>query len=165
MTTQSNSDSLADDTRMITTRTDSPAETLALGRRLASGLIPGDVVLLGGRLGTGKTLLTGGIAEGLGIPDQIASPTFVIARVYLDGFLPLVHADVYRLGSILEFEDLDLEETAANGVLVIEWGEAIEDAVSPDRLVIEIEIDGEMGREFRFIPHGSWVGRLLEGII
>jgi len=165
MTTQSNSDSLADDTRMITTRTDSPAETLALGRRLASGLIPGDVVLLGGRLGTGKTLLTGGIAEGLGIPDQIASPTFVIARVYLDGFLPLVHADVYRLGSILEFEDLDLEETAANGVLVIEWGEAIEDAVSPDRLVIEIEIDGEMGREFRFIPHGSWVGRSLEGII
>ena len=150
---------------MITTRTDSPDETLALGRRLSSVLGPGDVVLLGGRLGTGKTLLTAGIAEGLGVPDPIASPTFVIARVYLDGFLPLVHADVYRLGSILEFEDLDLEETAANGVLVIEWGEAIEDAVAPDRLVIEIEIDGETGREFRFIPHGAWFDRPLEGVI
>ena len=95
----------------------------------------------------------------------IASPTFVIARVYLDGFLPLVHADVYRLGSILEFEDLDLEETAASGVLVIEWGEAIEDAVSPDRLVIEIEIDGETGRQFRFLPHGSWLDRPLEGVV
>lgn len=150
---------------MNTIRTKSPAETLALGRRLASVLKPGDVVLLSGRLGTGKTLLTGGIAEGLGIPDQVASPTFVIARVYRDGFLPLVHADVYRLGSILEFEDLDLEETAANGVLVIEWGEAIEEAVSDDHLAIEIEIDGEAGREFRFIPHGTWVDRSLEGVL
>ena len=158
-------DSSEHETHMITTRTDSPEETLALGRRLSSILRPGDVVLLGGRLGTGKTLLTGGIAEGLGVPDPIASPTFVIARVYLDGFLPLVHADVYRLGSILEFEDLDLEETAASGVLVIEWGEAIEDAVSPDRLVIEIEIDGENGRQFRFLPHGAWLNRPLEGIV
>lgn len=150
---------------MITTRTDSPAETLALGRRLSSILGPGDVVLLGGRLGTGKTLFTSGIAEGLGVSDQVASPTFVIARIYRDGFLPLVHADVYRLGSILEFEDLDLEETAASGVLVIEWGEAIEDAVSPDRLVIEIDIDGENGRVFRFIPHGSWTSRALEEVV
>ena len=150
---------------MITTRTDSPEETLALGRRLSSVLRPGDVVLLGGRLGTGKTLLTAGIADGLGVPDPIVSPTFVIARVYLDGFLPLVHADVYRLSSILEFEDLDLEETAARGVLVVEWGEAIEDAVSPDRLVIEIEIDGETGRQFRLLPHGSWLNRPLEGVV
>jgi tRNA threonylcarbamoyladenosine biosynthesis protein TsaE len=150
---------------MITTRTDTPAETLALGRRLASVLAPGDIVLLGGRLGTGKTLLTAGIAEGLGVTDPIVSPTFVIARVYLDGFLPLVHADVYRLGSILEFEDLDLEETAASGVLVIEWGEAIEDAIAEDRLVIEIEIDGESARRFRFLPHGSWMERSLEEVV
>jgi tRNA threonylcarbamoyladenosine biosynthesis protein TsaE len=162
---RSNSVSSVPNSHMISTRTDTPAETLALGRRLASVLAPGDVVLLGGRLGTGKTLLTGGIAEGLGIDDPIVSPTFVIARVYLDGFLPLVHADVYRLSSILEFEDLDLEETAARGALVIEWGEAIEDAVSEDRLVIEIEIDGETGREFRLFPHGSWVGRSLEGVV
>lgn len=150
---------------MITTRTDTPAETLALGRRLASVLAPGDIVLLGGRLGTGKTLLTAGIAEGLGVTDPIVSPTFVIARVYLDGFLPLVHADVYRLGSILEFEDLDLEETAASGVLVIEWGEAVEDAIAEDRLVIEIEIDGESARRFRFLPHGSWMERSLEEVV
>jgi tRNA threonylcarbamoyladenosine biosynthesis protein TsaE len=150
---------------MITTRTDTPAETLALGRRIASVLGPGDVVLLGGRLGTGKTLLTAGIAEGLGITDPIVSPTFVIARVYADGFLPLVHADVYRLGSILEFEDLDLEETAASGVLVIEWGEAVEDAVSEDRLVVEIEIDGETGRRFCLRPHGSWTERPLEEVV
>ncbi|MEN8235652.1 MAG: tRNA (adenosine(37)-N6)-threonylcarbamoyltransferase complex ATPase subunit type 1 TsaE [Actinomycetota bacterium] len=149
---------------MTTTRTDSPEETMALGRRLSSVLKPGDVVLLSGRLGTGKTLLTAGIAEGLGIPDPISSPTFIIARVYRDGFLPLVHADVYRLGSILEFEDLDLEETAAQGVLVIEWGEAIEDAVSPDRLVVEMEIDGETGRRFTFIAHGLWQDRSLEGV-
>jgi tRNA threonylcarbamoyladenosine biosynthesis protein TsaE len=150
---------------MTTTHTDSPEETTALGRRLSSILKPGDVVLLGGRLGTGKTLLTAGIAAGLGIPDPISSPTFIIARVYEDGFLPLVHADVYRLSSMLEFEDLDLEETAAQGVLVIEWGEAIEDGVSPDRLVIEIEMDGETGRTFTFHQHGSWKARSLEGVV
>ena len=98
------------------------------------------------------------------MPDTISSPTFVIARVYRDGLVPLVHADVYRLGSILEFEDLDLEETAANGVLIIEWGEAIEEAIAPDRLLVEIEMDGETGRRFRIIPFGSWMDRSLEEV-
>jgi tRNA threonylcarbamoyladenosine biosynthesis protein TsaE len=150
---------------MITTRTRSPEETLALGRRLAALLSPGDVVLLEGRLGTGKTLFTAGIAQGLDIAGPVASPTFVIARVYRDGFLPLVHADVYRLTSMLEFEDLDLEDVAASGVLVIEWGEAIEEAVSPDRLVVEIETEGENERLFRFVPHGSWRDRPLEDVV
>lgn len=150
---------------MITTRTQSPEETLALGRRLAGVLSPGDIILLDGRLGTGKTLLTSGIAQGLGIAGPVSSPTFVIARVYRDGLLPLVHADVYRLGSMLEFEDLDLEETAVNGVLVIEWGEAIEGSVSADRLIVEIEIDGETERVVRFIPCGSWQDRSLEGVV
>ncbi len=150
---------------MITIRTRSPEETLALGRRLATVLVPGDIILIEGRLGTGKTLLTSGIAEGLGIAGPVASPTFVIARVYRDGLLPLVHADVYRLTSILEFEDLDLEDTAANGVLVIEWGEAIQDAVSPDRLVIEIDMAGEDERVLRFLPFGSWQERSLEGVV
>lgn len=149
---------------MITTRTDSPDETLALGRRLASLLGPGDVVLLSGRLGTGKTLLAAGIAEGLGVTATVSSPTFVIARVYRDGLVPLVHADVYRLGSILEFEDLDLEDTAATGVLVIEWGEAIVEAVSKNRLVVAIEIDGETGRRFQITPFGSWLDRSLEEV-
>jgi tRNA threonylcarbamoyladenosine biosynthesis protein TsaE len=150
---------------MLTIRTDSPEETLALGRRLAAVFVPGDVVLLDGRLGTGKTLLVSGIAQGLGIAGPVPSPTFMIARVYRDGFLPLVHADVYRLGSLLEFEDLDLEETAANGVLIIEWGEAIEEVISPDRLVIEISMDGDNGRILRFVPFGSWTDRSLEGAV
>jgi len=149
---------------MIELRTDAPSETLALGQRLASMLQPGDVVLLTGRLGTGKTLLTGGIAEGLGITVPVASPSFVLSRRYDDGFLPLIHADVYRLGSIAEYEDLQLEEDAADGVLVIEWGQAVASAVTEDRLEISIDMDGENGRSFRLEPHGSWTSRGLEAI-
>jgi tRNA threonylcarbamoyladenosine biosynthesis protein TsaE len=149
---------------MIELRTDAPSETLALGQRLASILQPGDVVLLNGRLGTGKTLLTGGIAEGLGITVPVASPSFVLSRRYDDGFLPLIHADVYRLGSIAEFEDLQLEEDAADGVLVIEWGQAVASVVAEDRLEISIDMDGESGRNFRLEPYGSWTSRALEAI-
>ncbi len=148
----------------IEVRTDDPSETLALGRRLAPLLKPGDVVVLNGRLGTGKTLLTSGIAEGLGVTDQVASPSFVIVRRYDDGFLPLTHADVYRLGSIGEFDDLELEESAADGVLVIEWGQAVAAALGDDRLDIDITIDGEHARLIRIIPQGSWVDRSLEEV-
>ncbi len=149
---------------MIEVRTDAPSETLALGQRLASILQPGDVLLLSGRLGTGKTLLTGGIAEGLGITVPVTSPSFVITRHYNDGFLELVHADVYRLASVAEFEDLELEESAADGVLVIEWGEAVAQAVTEDRLDIDISMEGETGRTFRLIPRGSWSSRPLEEV-
>lgn len=149
---------------MIEVRTDAPSETLALGHRLASILQPGDVLLLSGRLGTGKTLLTGGIAEGLGITVPVTSPSFVIARHYNDGFLELIHADVYRLGSVAEFEDLELEESASDGVLVIEWGEAVAQAVTEDRLDIDISMEGETGRTFRLIPRGSWSSRPLEEV-
>lgn len=149
---------------MIELRTDAPSETLALGQRLASILQPGDVVLLNGSLGTGKTLLTGGIAEGLGITVPVASPSFILSRRYDDGFLPLIHADVYRLGSIAEFEDLELEEDAADGVLVIEWGQAVASALTEDRLDITIEMDGEAGRNFTLEPHGTWATRSLEAV-
>lgn len=146
---------------MIEVQTDAPSETLALGQRLASILQPGDVLLLNGRLGTGKTLLTSGIAEGLGITAPVASPSFILSRRYDDGFLPLTHADVYRIESIAEFEDLELEEGAADGVLVIEWGQAVASAVTEDRLEIAIEFDGESGRIFRLEPQGSWTSRPL----
>ncbi len=149
---------------MIEVRTDAPSETLALGQRLASILQPGDVILLNGRLGTGKTLLTSGIAEGLGITDPISSPSFVLARRYDDGFLPLIHADVYRLSSIGELEDLELEEEAEDGVLVIEWGEAVASAITEDRLEVSITMDDETGRSFRFEPYGSWRSRPLEEV-
>ena len=81
-------------------RTTSSDETLALGRRFAALLTAGDIVVLSGRLGAGKTLFASGVASGLGIAERITSPTFVIEQVYRDGFLPLLHADVYRLGTI-----------------------------------------------------------------
>ena len=108
--------------------TESPDQTLALGRRFSTCLAAGDVVLLSGRLGAGKTLFVQGVAEGLGISDRITSPSFMISRTYRDGFLALTHADVYRLGSVAEFDDLELVDGAADGVLFIEWGDTIEEA-------------------------------------
>ena len=141
--------------------TTSEADTLALGRRLAAVLTAGDTILLSGRLGAGKTLFVSGIAEGLGIEDRITSPSFVIARSHRDGFLPLVHADVYRLGTLAEFEDLELPDDAIDGVLVIEWGDTVAESVSPDHLVVHIDIEGDR-RRFTFLRRGTWSDRNLE---
>ena len=146
-------------------RSTSPQETLALGRRLATLLEAGDVVLLSGKLGSGKTLLVSGVAEGLGITDPIVSPSFIIVREYRDGFLPLVHADVYRLGSTAEFDDLELPDSADEGVLLIEWGGAVSSSVPADHLVIHIEVADEHERRFRFEPNGRWVDRSLGELI
>ncbi len=141
--------------------THSPADTLALGRRFAAVLTAGDVVLLSGRLGSGKTLFAAGIAEGLGITERITSPTFVISRIYRDGFLPLVHADVYRLGTLAEFEDLELPDDAEAGVLLIEWGDAVAAGLGDSHLVVHIDVEREE-RIFTFMPQGSWIERSLE---
>jgi len=141
--------------------TSSEADTLALGRRLAAVLTAGDTILLSGRLGAGKTLFVSGIAEGLGIEDRITSPSFVISRIHRDGFLPLVHADVYRLGTLAEFEDLELPDDAIDGVLVIEWGDTVAESVSPDHLVVHIDIDEDQ-RRFTFHRRGAWSARSLE---
>lgn len=143
--------------------TDSPSDTLALGRRLAALLRAGDVVLLSGRLGCGKTLFVSGVAEGLGVQEPVTSPSFVIVQQY-DGFLPIYHADVYRLGSLGEFDDLDLGASAEEGVLLIEWGNAVAAGVPADHLVVEIEIEGESQRRFRFVPVGTWADRSLEDL-
>jgi len=123
------------------------ADMRALGRRLAALLRAGDVVIMSGPLGAGKTTLTKGIGEGLGIRGPVTSPTFVIARVHpplaapsrLAGPAPaLVHADAYRLGSALELDDLDLDADAATSVTVVEWGEGLAEGLSADRLEITI---------------------------
>jgi tRNA threonylcarbamoyladenosine biosynthesis protein TsaE len=145
---------------MIEVETGSPAETLALGRRLAASLRAGDVLLLSGQLGVGKTLLAAGVAEGLGVEEPVTSPSFVLVRSY-EGFLPVVHADVYRLGSTSEFDDLELPDSARRGVLMIEWGDAVTMGVPADHLVIRIESTGDSSRRFEFIPAGSWVDRPL----
>ncbi len=146
---------------IVEVESSSEADTLALGRRLAGLLRPGDVVLLAGRLGSGKTVFTSGLAEGLGIDDPITSPSFVLARTY-DGFLPLVHADAYRLDSIAELEDLALDELASEAVVVVEWGQAVTSGFGEDRLTVEIEMISPDSRRIRFVPAGSWRGRALE---
>ena len=145
---------------MIEIRTNSPAETLSLGRHLAAFMSAGDVVLLAGRLGSGKTLLAGGIGEGLGVEEPLTSPSFILARVH-EGFLPVVHADVYRLGTSAEFEDLDLPEQARDGVLLIEWGDAVAHGVPEDHLLVQIEILSNEQRRFHLHPSGRWVQRPL----
>ncbi|WP_179816280.1 tRNA (adenosine(37)-N6)-threonylcarbamoyltransferase complex ATPase subunit type 1 TsaE [Allostreptomyces psammosilenae] len=119
-----------------------------LGRRLAALLRPGDLVLLSGELGAGKTTLTRGIGVGLGVRGAVTSPTFVIARVHPSevGGPALVHVDAYRLGGGLEeMEDLDLDVSLPDSVVVVEWGEGKVEELSEDRLhvVIERRIGGD----------------------
>src|ERR1700732_3469158 len=122
------------------------AQMRSLGRSLAPVLRAGDLVLLSGGLGAGKTTLTKGIGDGLGVRGPITSPTFVIARVHPPvGSAPagprpsLVHGDAYRLGGVLELDDLDLDTDLASSVTVVEWGEGLAEGLSADRLEIAIE--------------------------
>ena len=115
-----------------------------LGRRLAALLRAGDLVILAGPLGAGKTTLVQGIGAGLGVRGPVTSPTFVIARVHppLAGDGPaLVHADAYRLGSLGEVDDLDLDTDAGSAVTVVEWGTGLAEPLAEDRLEISIEPD------------------------
>jgi tRNA threonylcarbamoyladenosine biosynthesis protein TsaE len=115
-----------------------------LGRELAGRLRAGDLVILTGPLGAGKTTLVQGIGEGLGVRGPVTSPTFVIARVHpvLAGPGPsLVHADAYRLASVGEVDDLDLDADAASAVTVVEWGQGLAEGLAEDRLVISIQPD------------------------
>ncbi|MFE5858676.1 tRNA (adenosine(37)-N6)-threonylcarbamoyltransferase complex ATPase subunit type 1 TsaE [Streptomyces sp. NPDC056500] len=120
---------------------DSPEQMQDLGRRLAKVLRPGDLVMLTGELGAGKTTLTRGLGEGLGVRGAVTSPTFVIARVHpsLTGGPALVHVDAYRLGGGLdEMEDLDLDVSLPESVVVVEWGDGKVEDLSDDRLHVVI---------------------------
>jgi tRNA threonylcarbamoyladenosine biosynthesis protein TsaE len=112
----------------------------ALGARLAEVLRPGDLVLLSGELGAGKTTLTQGLAEGLGVRGPVTSPTFVIARVHpsLRGGPDLVHVDAYRLSSLDEVDDLDLDAALDESVTVVEWGQGKVEGLSESRLEVEL---------------------------
>ena len=121
--------------------THSADETQALGQRLAKRLLPGDVIAYFGDLGSGKTALTRGIAQGLGVTDLVTSPTYTIVNEYLTGRIPLFHFDMYRLGSSDELFDIGWEDyLARGGVCAVEWSENVEDALR-DAIHITIEKD------------------------
>lgn len=113
-----------------------------LGRRLAALLRPGDLVVLVGQLGAGKTTLVQGIGEGLGVRGPVTSPTFVIAREHpAVGAGPgLVHVDAYRLGSRAEVDDLDLDADVASSVTAVEWGGGLVEELAPSHLRVEITV-------------------------
>jgi tRNA threonylcarbamoyladenosine biosynthesis protein TsaE len=121
----------------------------ALGERLAADLVAGDLVVLTGELGAGKTTFVRGLAAGLGATGPVLSPTFVIARVYSGGRVPLVHVDAYRLGSRVEVDDLDLDADVAESVTVVEWGEGLVEGLTPDRIVVTIDRSHDEADETR----------------
>jgi tRNA threonylcarbamoyladenosine biosynthesis protein TsaE len=137
-------------------------DTRALGRALADVLEPGDLVVLAGSLGAGKTVLVQGIGAGLGVRARVTSPTFVLARVHGDGRLPLVHVDAYRLGSVEEIDDLDLDADLDRSVTVVEWGHGLAERLSDEHLLVRLERPGDDdGRTAELVATGgSWAGRL-----
>ena len=119
---------------------DTEAGTRALGLSIADAAEPGDIIALIGDLGTGKTALTKYIAEGLGIKEEVISPTFTIVREYRSGRLPLFHFDVYRLSGSEEFIDAGAEDYLEDsGLSVIEWADIVADALPADALLVNIE--------------------------
>jgi tRNA threonylcarbamoyladenosine biosynthesis protein TsaE len=113
-------------------QTHSEEDTAAIGREMASTLSAGDVLLLYGDLGAGKTAFVRGLAEGLGIPrDEVSSPTFTLIQEYRAGRLPLFHVDLYRIDDPREFDELGLDEIAEDGVLAIEWAEKLPARLKP----------------------------------
>jgi tRNA threonylcarbamoyladenosine biosynthesis protein TsaE len=138
----------------------SPKETLQLGKSLGSSLIPGDIILLNGDLGAGKTHLTQGICYGVGLDEgsYIRSPTFTLINEY-QGKLPIYHIDLYRIDSLEEIYSLGLEEILFNqGITIIEWAEKLRSPKNrknlllniQDRIEINIEIISDSEREFTF---------------
>jgi tRNA threonylcarbamoyladenosine biosynthesis protein TsaE len=138
-------------------------ETIALGRRLGQLLQPGDVLVLTGDLGAGKTQLTKGIAQGMGVTDDVTSPTFTIQMVYYGRDFDLNHFDLYRLEHADQLEDTGLFDVlGADGVCVIEWGEQFIEQIGDERLDVvltrlddEAEPGEEPPRAIELIPHGS----------
>lgn len=164
----------------LSATTRSPEQTRALGRALGEVLRAGDLIMLRGGLGAGKTTFTQGIGEGMGVRGRVASPTFIVARVHpsLVGGPDLIHADAYRISDLEDLETLDLDSSLADSVTVVEWGEGKTEAMSSERLeiavvrgtggtagraegAIDLETmdDGERRVELR--PHGTrWDGVL-----
>jgi len=143
----------------------SPEQTRGVGMRLGKVLQTGDVICLQGDLGAGKTTFVQGIAQGWGSLDPVSSPTFIIVNVYRDADQKqLFHMDAYRLDSMLEAEQLDLDSMLAQGPLLIEWPERVDRLVPREHLWVKLEYVDEEEREMKFKSHGKHYDDLLEVI-
>jgi tRNA threonylcarbamoyladenosine biosynthesis protein TsaE len=137
-------------------------DTRALGRRLADVLRPGDLVILDGPLGAGKTVVAQGIGAGLGVRGVVTSPTFVVSRIHRPdpsrgGTVPLVHVDAYRLGGIAEVDDLDLDASLEESVTIVEWGGGKVEQLSDAHLLVQLERRDDDVRLATLTGHGpSW---------
>ncbi len=174
----------------MTITLDTVDATLALGEHIGKRLTAGDVVILSGSLGAGKTTLTKGVAAGMGVRGLVTSPTFVIARVHRPAAatpagphaagstsgqdpddtnpagpaaVPLVHVDAYRLSGALELDDLDLDTDLAAAAVVIEWGEGLAERLTDDRLLVQLTRLPDDSRAVELVPVGaSWERRVPE---
>ena len=146
---------------MIVART--ADETRAFGERLGTLLRAGDLVVLSGPLGAGKTVVAQGIGAALGVPGEVTSPTFVIARVHRGGRLPFVHVDAYRLGTALEVDDLDLDASVDESVTAVEWGHGKVEQLADAYLEVRIDRADDDTRSLALVPRGGdWSSRVRE---
>lgn len=137
---------------MFNTETFSPEETFHLGEKIGEQAKPGDLYTLIGDLGVGKTVLTQGIARGLGIKEPVSSPTFTIVQIYEEGRMPFYHFDVYRIGDVEEMEEIGYEDYFyGKGLTMIEWANLIEEILPEQYREIRIEKDLEQGFDYRRI--------------
>jgi tRNA threonylcarbamoyladenosine biosynthesis protein TsaE len=146
-------------------RSTHPDATAAVGTLLAGLLAPGDVVVLSGPLGAGKTRLVQGVAAGLGIERRVTSPTFVLVRRH-EAAIPLVHVDAYRLSDARDLLTLDDDVLDATVVTCVEWGDVVRDVLPDDRIECDVQVEGDDGDAPRGISIDlvgeGWAGREVE---
>ena len=140
-----------------------PAETRRLGERLARRLQAGDVLLLEGELGAGKTCLAQGIGKGLSVGQPVKSSSFVLVNEY-SGRLKVYHADLFRLNEPEEVADLALEENATDGVLLVEWPDRAREELPAEHLLLRFEVIDERTRRITFVPTGCRYEELVSGL-
>jgi tRNA threonylcarbamoyladenosine biosynthesis protein TsaE len=146
----------------IVLQTHSADETRQLAGGLAPLLVPGDVLVLAGDLGAGKTTFVQGLAKGLGIVERVTSPTFILMKEYPGGRFPLMHLDVYRLGKVQEVIDLGIDEYLdPSYVVAVEWGDMVEPLLPQEHLKVEITHNGGDARTVSLMGKGNhWKARM-----
>jgi tRNA threonylcarbamoyladenosine biosynthesis protein TsaE len=156
-------DSLNHSNQPLTLVSRSPVETRRLGQQLARYLQPGDVVLLQGELGAGKTCLAQGIGRGLRVQEPVKSSSFVLVNEY-NGRLHVYHADLFRLDNPQQVFELALEENAADGLLLVEWPDRAPRELPPEHLLVRFEILDARTRRITFEPHGRHYESLIHAL-